>query len=177
MDDRTVINRILYDGDTGLFGEIVRRYSGMVYSMAIGIVHRADAAEDIAQETFVRAYSNIGRWHGGASIGPWLASIAHNLAVTAAEKAAARRSVPIDGVAVADREPEFAHEREQLICRMERAIASLPEQDRTILQMFYFDKVPTAQIAARTGLGASAVLVRLHRLRMKLKNMINDERY
>lgn len=177
MDDRTVINRILYDGDTGLFGEIVRRYSGMVYSTAIGIVHRADMAEDIVQETFVKAYSSMARWRGGASIGPWLVSIAHNLAVTAAERASARRSVPVDGVAVADEDAEYSHEREQLICRMERAIASLPEQERTILRMFYFDKIPAAQIAERIGMGTSAVLVRLHRLRHKLKNMIDNEEY
>ena len=63
MTDRELVNKVLTNGDQQSFAEIMRRYSGMVYSKALGIVRREDLAKDIAQQTFIRAYERMAYWH------------------------------------------------------------------------------------------------------------------
>ena len=56
MEDREIVREIVEQGRTGLFTEIVKRYSGLVYSKALGVVRREDLAADVTQTTFVKAY-------------------------------------------------------------------------------------------------------------------------
>src|SRR5437879_7396131 len=65
-------------GDEAAFAEIVRRYQRAVYRVAYGLTRNASDADDLAQETFVRAYQAIGRFRAGEPLYPWLSRIAIN---------------------------------------------------------------------------------------------------
>src|SRR6516225_2641168 len=67
-------------GDRAAFGRLVKLYQRAVYRVAYGITRNASDADDLAQETFVRAYQAIGRFRVGEPLHPWLARIAVNLA-------------------------------------------------------------------------------------------------
>ena len=71
MTDRELVNRVLNDRHQQSFAEIVSRYSGMVFSKALSVVHREELAKEVAQQTFIRAYERLAYWRKD-SLGPWL---------------------------------------------------------------------------------------------------------
>ena len=75
MDDRQIVQRIITYGDTKSFALIVRKYSPIVLSKALGIVKDRELAAEITQQTFIRAYDRLDTWQG-QKLGPWLTTIA-----------------------------------------------------------------------------------------------------
>lgn len=174
MTDREIITRIIDFGEQHLYEEIVRRHSGAVYAAALATAHDAVIAEEAVQQAFIKAYENIERWRGGISIAPYLKMIAHNTALTLLAERARHRATPIEGVqVVADEEFSLAHE--ERLNALAAALTHLSEQEREIVELFYWQHLRTAEIAERTALSESNVLVKLHRIRNKLKEMINYE--
>jgi RNA polymerase sigma-70 factor (ECF subfamily) len=167
MTDRELANKVLHEHNQQCFAELVRRYSGMVFSKALGIVKREELAKEIAQQTFVRAYERLAYWRGD-SLGPWLAAIAMHLALNELEHE--KRLVQ----SVPDTD-EYDPEREVLLQRMEQAIELLPEQDRQIIRLHYYEQKKTDEIARFTGLTQTNVLVRLHRIRERLRRTLGED--
>ena len=167
MTDRELANKVLHEHNQQCFAEIVRRFSGMVFSKALGIVKREELAKEIAQQTFVRAYERLAYWRGD-SLGPWLAAIAMHLALNELE----HEKRLVQSVPVAD---EYDPEREVLLQRMEQAIELLPEQDRQIIRLHYYEQKKTDEIARFTGLTQTNVLVRLHRIRERLRRTLGED--
>jgi RNA polymerase sigma-70 factor (ECF subfamily) len=64
MEDKEIIERIIRHGDTKCYAEIVKRYSGTIYSKVLRLVKQSDMAKDITQQAFIRAYSNLDTWRG-----------------------------------------------------------------------------------------------------------------
>ena len=62
MEDEAIVRRILEQGETGCFGEIVSRYSGPVYSKTLGLMKDEDLTRDIVQQAFIRAYTHLDTW-------------------------------------------------------------------------------------------------------------------
>src|SRR2546427_12416500 len=80
--DEAELVRAAQAGDPRAFAEIVRRYQRAIYRVAYGFTRAATDADDLAQETFVRAYQAIGRFRVGEPLYPWLARIASNQALS-----------------------------------------------------------------------------------------------
>jgi RNA polymerase sigma-70 factor (ECF subfamily) len=167
MTDRELANKVLREHNQQCFAEIVRRYSGMVFSKALGIVNREELAKEIAQQTFVRAYERLVYWRGD-SLDPWLAAIAMHLALNELEREK-HRMQPVPAT------DEYDHDREVLLQRMEQAIELLPEQDRQIIRLHYYEQKKTDEIARFTGLTQTNVLVRLHRIRERLRRTLGED--
>ncbi|HEX6739980.1 MAG TPA: sigma-70 family RNA polymerase sigma factor, partial [Vicinamibacteria bacterium] len=77
-------------GNLFAFEEIVKRYQRRVYATAYRIVRRADLADDVAQEAFLRAYEALDRFDLARPFGPWICRIAANLAISHVRSPAAR---------------------------------------------------------------------------------------
>ena len=77
-------------GEQDAFAEIVRGYQRRVYGVAMKMTRRHEVADDIAQETFIRAYRNLERFELGRPLGPWLTKIAVNLSINYLNGAARR---------------------------------------------------------------------------------------
>src|SRR5689334_8212845 len=80
--DEAELVRAAQAGDSRAFAEIVRRYQRAIYRVAYGFTRAPADADDLAQETFVRAYQAIGRFRVGEPLYPWLSRIASNLALS-----------------------------------------------------------------------------------------------
>ena len=187
MTDRELANKVLRDNDHRCFAEIVKRYSGIVFSKTLSIVRREELAKELTQQTFIRAYERLAYWRND-SLGPWLTTIAIHLALNELER---EKRMRVDAVlsssgdsgkthatyasSVSYNDYDEGHEA-RLQC-MEQAIASLPEQDREIIRLHYYQQVKTDEIARQTGLSQSNVLVRLHRIRDKLRKMLSPENH
>ena len=72
MTDKELAQQVV-QGNQKAFAEIVHRYSGMVFSKALGVMHNEEGAAEVTQQTFVRAYESIDAWRG-TQLGPWLAA-------------------------------------------------------------------------------------------------------
>ena len=70
---------------------------------------------------------------------------------------------------------ESTEQHHLLLELMDKAIASLPDDEREIIELHYYQKLKTKQIAEQTGLSEANILVRLHRIRAKLKKLIENE--
>ena len=165
MTDRELVNRVLSDSDQQSFAEIVKRYSGMVFSKSLAVVRQEDLAKDVAQQTFIRAYERLAYWRND-SLGPWLAAIAMHVALNELERQ--KRTRTLTAMPATD----YDAEREALLQQMEQAIAQLPDQDQQIIRLHYYKQMKTDEIAHQTGLSQSNVLVRLHRIRDRLRKAL-----
>ena len=178
MTDRELAQQVI-QGSHGAFAEIVHRYSGMVFSKALGVMHSEEGASEVMQQTFVHAYEAIDAWRG-TELAPWLTAIAVHTALKLLDKERRRRTTSLDDLPGGVRgsflaETSYSEEHEARLQQMEAAIAVLPEQDQQLLHLHYYEQQKTADIARRTGLSQSNVLVRLHRIRERLKNILTHE--
>ena len=179
MTDRELTYQVTQRGNQKAFAEIVHRYSGMVFSKALGVIHTEEGAAEVTQQTFVRAYENLDAWRG-SELGPWLTAIAAHTALKFLDKERRRRTSSLDDIpgrvlSGIPAESSYSEEHEARLQQMESAIAALPESDQLLLRLHYYDGCKTADIARRTGLSQSNVLVKLHRIRERLKTLMNHE--
>lgn len=138
MTDRQLVTLVL-GGKTQAYSDIVSRHSALVFAKAMGVVRCRDLAAEIAQQTFVRAYTRLADWHGDDSIAPWLAMIAVRLSLTQLDTARRRRAgqldhdVPYEDYSPRARTPPATHGAGRLAvgrARQEhRAAALLPPPD------------------------------------------------
>ena len=156
------------------FHGLYERYADGVYRFALYLSGDAALAEDIAQETFVRAWVTPGEIRVG-TVKAYLFMIARNL--YRAELKRRSRGVPLDDNVPDPRPgPEAAAVVQGELLATLTALQELPELDRSALLMHVHDGLPHAEVAAVLGLSPGAVKVRIHRARLKLHKLIRMEK-
>lgn len=173
MADAEAVERAL-GGDRNAFGALVEQYQEVAFRAAYLIVRDAQAAEDVTQEAFIRAYRALGRFRRGEPFRPWLLRIVTNGALNEVRArgrrarafgrlaAEAPASVEAPDVGLGDAQASL------LAC----AIAELPEDDRVVLHLRYFLELPEREIATAIGKPAGTVKSRLHRASKRLRELI-----
>jgi RNA polymerase sigma-70 factor (ECF subfamily) len=167
-------------GDQDAFAQLVERYQTPVYNLAYRMLGNANDAEDAAQETFLRAYTQLKRFHADQKFATWLLSIAAHHCI---DRLRRRRFLwlSIDdeaiGEALASDLPEpddeaLRREREQEIARL---LERLSPANRLAVVLKYWHDQSIEEIARTTGDSVGAVKVRLHRARQALANVIASE--
>lgn len=164
-------------GDHRAFAWIVDRYKHMVHTTCFRILRNQEGSEEATQDTFVKAYQNIGSYQGGSKFSTWLFSIAYRTAISQLRK---RRvgSSSIDDLAAADEPSQEASgmtETGDRTTALNKALAKLPAEDAAIVSFFYLDEMSVEEIVTVTGLGASNVKVKLHRSRKRLLEILQDD--
>ncbi len=178
-DDADVIAAVL-SGDRAAFGELVGRYQEVAFRAAYLITRDAGAAEEAAQDGFVRAYQSLRSFRTGEPFRPWLLRIVTNLALNQVRGRKRRLGLfeRASREARAEAEPApddalFAGEQQRLLWQ---AIRELPEDDRVVLYLRYFLELPEREIAAVIGKAPGTVKSRLHRAGGRLRAVI-ETRY
>ena len=182
-DDRDLVVRA-QGGDAEAFEAIVRSYQKRVYGVALRMTRRHEVADDIVQETFVRAYSHLDRFEVGRPLAPWLTRIAANLCINYLT-AAARREQQFaegDGPAAeppaprADGEPEPLAELLSLEFRraLDASVQKLPPDQRIVFDLKVHEEMRYEEIADTLDISTGTVMSRLFRARQKLKVMMKD---
>src|SRR5262245_53656241 len=171
-------------GDTDAFNQILVATSGMVASIVLAIVRDIDMSEDIAQEVFLSAWRDLKKLRNPASFLPWLRQVARNHAHHALRTRIRRRRwlVPFAGQEErleAMPAPDSGLRQRLLDAEQRRALghalASLPEDKREVLILFYREGQSVAQVATLLDLSEDAVKKRLSRARTALRGMVLDE--
>jgi RNA polymerase sigma-70 factor (ECF subfamily) len=149
------------------FHSVYERYSQEVYRFTYFLCGDAALAEDITQETFVRAWTTPGQVRVG-TVKAYLFMIARNL--YRAELKRGSQHVALDAALPDTRHAQVASDARLDLDDVLQALRALPEIDRAALLMHAQEGMPYAEIAAALGLSLSAVKVRIHRARIKLKS-------
>lgn len=167
------------NGDGEAFRALVERYQDAGFRAAYLIVRDAAAAEDVAQEAFIRAYRSLRSFRDGEPFRPWLLRIVTNLALNEVRgrgrrgglfaRVAGWRSEPVAS-------PEGAVLAGEGLELLSRAINELPADDRVILYLRYFLELPEREIAIAIDRPPGTVKSRLHRASARLRDVI-ERRY
>jgi RNA polymerase sigma-70 factor, ECF subfamily len=150
----------------------VRRYQRRVYAVAYRILRRTDAAEDVAQETFIRAHGALGRFEIGRPFGPWVVRIAANLAINQRRSPRSReQELPAGHAETPTREngPLTQLLDREAAAVLDDAVARLPEEQRAVFVLRVHEDLTYDEIAQTLGLAPGTVMSRLARAREKLR--------
>ena len=171
-------------GERSAFDEIVRRYTRKMVNLAYQITGDRDQAEDIAQETFLRAYKSAARYTEMAKFSTWLYTIAINLCRTELRR---RRFRPYSLEEMAEREdegklrvdivderskPDGDLERKEISLHVQRAIAAVPAKFRVPLVLRDIQDLSYEEIGAMLKLPEGTVKSRINRARQKVKEIL-----
>ena len=168
-------------GDGGAFEVLVLRHQARIVNYASAIVHDAGAAEDVAQETFVRAWRGLARFRGESAFKTWLYRIATNVARTHLDRRGRQARIgdrslddetePLQAGDV----PSPAPDAETSLVRREaidRALAELPEELRVALVLRDVEGLDYKEIAGVTGAPIGTVESRIFRARRRLRKLL-----
>lgn len=167
-------------GDLAAFEELVGMHADRLYTVVLRLVGDRGEAEDVVQETLLRAWRGIGRFQRRAMIFTWL----YRIAVNESNRALERRLrggtiVPVDEEAV--QVPAPVHERpanraeqHELRDALELAIANLAPPYRTALVLRDVEGLSTREAAEIAGVGEAAFKSRLHEARLKVRASLGD---
>jgi len=182
--DERAVSRFLA-GDVLGFEQIVRHYSGMVFSLAARLVGPADA-EDVVQETFLRAWHGLERFRGESSLKTWLYAIALNRARARHGAVARLRALftpgkvreddlfaSLDDVADGTLSPEENAVLAERRRRLRAAMRDLPDEFRTAVVLRDLEGLSYEEVAAVLGVPVGTVRSRLARGRALLKEKLS----
>jgi len=173
-------------GESGLFHELVCRHEAAIFRGAMAILGNAADAEDVVQETFLRAFRNLSRFRGEAKFRTWLIQIAVNAARSRLREMRKERWQPLD---VADGAPAVRYEWEPAqptanpeeeyswkeLGRVFKAILDgLHPQYRSVLYMRDVDNLSTGATAIALGITEESVRTRLRRARAHLRSRVQQ---
>ena len=173
LDIATLLQRIAR-GDLRAFSELVDRYQRPLFAFLGRMGLEAARAEEVAQETFLRAWQHLPRYRTEqAQFSTWLFTIARRLALNELARSSNRHEVAADDdapePACAAARPEQALDQRRLQARVDAAFRSLGTDDRSVLALAYSHDLGMAEIAVIEGCSVDAVKTRLHRARQRLR--------
>jgi RNA polymerase sigma-70 factor (ECF subfamily) len=173
LTDQELVEAVAEDFEA--FGELVRRHQDFVYGAALRVVRNPVVAQDLAQETFVRAYRALSDFRGQAQVRSWLYRIATNLALNAVTR---RREFPTDEIPErrAPSEPERQAELAELRKHLTAVIEALPDDLREPLVLRELRGMSYLAIAEELGLPLNTVRTRILRARRSLRTELEEWR-
>jgi RNA polymerase sigma-70 factor (ECF subfamily) len=175
-DDAALLRRYAGDADASAFAELVRRYAGMVYATARRVTGDAAAAEDVAQDCFLRLARASHAIHG--SLPAWLhrTSLNRSLELVRSNRARRKREVEAAAGAATSRQHAAgeADESAQLIAHVDEALAGLPETLGIVLTEHFLAGRTQQEIADRLGVDQSTISRRVERGLDELRRRLRD---
>ncbi|HJY06073.1 MAG TPA: sigma-70 family RNA polymerase sigma factor [Bryobacteraceae bacterium] len=174
-------------GDADAFTDLVNQYDRRVFRMAKQITQNDEDAEDVLQETFLKAYSHLEDFQGNSKFYTWLVRIAVNEALMKLRKRRSDKTVPLDEpidtgedvvareVAVWEDNPEQRYSREEMANILDEAVQSLKPAYRTVFVLRDIEEMSIEETAEALDLSISAVKSRLLRARLQLREKLTRQ--
>lgn len=173
-------------GDKAEFARLVETYSGVIYRLAIKMLENAQDAEDVLQETFIKAYRHLSNFDGRSSLSTWLYRIATNEALMLIRRrkhtfisidepleTAEQDQVPVqivDWCCLPEEELISSEARSHL----DQAVEALPHSLRVVFLLRDIEGLSTQETSEVLNLSNAAVKTRLSRARMRLREMLSE---
>lgn len=180
LNEETIIERAM-DGDVDAFNQLVLAYQQLAYNVAYRILGNEDRAMDATQEAFLRGFRALHQFRGG-SFKAWMLRIVTNCSYDQLRIRQRRPSTPIDDLLEDDEHstlvedpaegPEDRVERLEMGGAIQRALGTLPEEQRTVLVLCDIEGLSYEEIAEVTLVSLGTVKSRLSRARAKMRDYL-----
>jgi RNA polymerase sigma-70 factor (ECF subfamily) len=169
-------------GDLRAFETLYRKHAQQVYRTALAILGNGQAAEEVLQDCFLRAYKHLQRLNGDPSVGPWLHRVAVNLCysrlrrnclalVTVSLESVSNRLFPSLGPS-----PEESTQHSEMRAAIQRGIASLDFKHRSVVVLYYLQEFSLEEVAYILDCPVGTVKSRLHYARKELSQRLTNLR-
>ena len=174
--DRDVV-RAVRAGNREAFGELVQRHQGRLFGLVLMMTREPAGAEEVTQDTFVRAYTHLGHFDDSRPFYPWLAAIAVRLAqnwLRRHGRTVLREGTSLDSAV----EPVTGEGALAGLIADERgrhlwnAVAALPSGERTAVTLYYRDEMAVGDIARALGVTSGTIKTLLFRARRHLRRRV-----
>ncbi len=173
------------EGDTSAFNVLIEEYKGMAFTLALKMMKSREDAEEVAQDSFLKAYKNIRQFEGKSKFSTWLYTIVYNTALTKLRK----KKLPMADSDVLSEDNLVAYsesgnewrklQREERTNYIKKALSLMRKEDSVVITLFYMNENSLQEICEITGWELSNVKVRLHRARKRLlkelEGMLDEE--
>jgi RNA polymerase sigma-70 factor (ECF subfamily) len=164
------------DGSDPAFAELYRRHKSEIFTYCLRMMSGdEDAASDLFQEVFIRAYEKAGQFRAGTNVTGWLFMIARNMCLnTLRTKRPCERIDLHPTLASSDRSlaPEYDEEQHFLRERLEEALKALPIDFREAFMLREFDGFSYSEIATMTGTTLAMTKVRIYRAKQRMRELL-----
>jgi RNA polymerase sigma-70 factor (ECF subfamily) len=183
IDDATLVAQAR-DGDANAFSELVKRYEGKVFRLAHHVTQNREDAEDVLQETFLKAYEHLDQFRGDSKFYTWIVRIAVNQALMKLRRRKSDKAVSLDEtidtgednlvreVAAWDENAEQLYSREEIAGILDSAVQSLEPLYRSVFVLRDIEDLSTEETAEALELSVPAVKSRLLRARLQLREKL-----
>ena len=159
------------------FGKVIEHYSSQLYWHIRLLVIDHDDANDVLQNTFLKAWTNIDNFRGDAKLSTWLYKIAINESITFINKKKAIAQLSIDdddSFLVNQLESDEWFDGDQAQINLQKAIASLPEKQRIVFNMRYYDEMKYDQMSEILGTSEGALKASYHHAVKKIEQFLGQ---
>ena len=186
FDEAALVERAR-GGDDAAFEGLVEQYQRKIYRLARNITQNDEDAEDVLQDAFLKAYTNLEKFHGDSKFYTWIVRIAVNEALMKLRKRRGDKMVSLDEeielgeeavtreIAVWDGDPEQTYSQEEMRKLLDEAIQSLKPTFRSVFQLRDVEELSTEETAEALELSIPAVKSRLLRARLQLRERLTRQ--
>lgn len=167
--------RLAAQGNSAAFGELVRLHERTVYNLCLRFMRDPHAAEDMAQDAFLKAYRRIRTFRGHSAFATWLYRLTVNTCLDELAKRKRRRTYTLEEVPAPAEASVSAPERMETAAIIRDCVAKLPERDAMVISLYYLEEESYERIAAKLGLPMGTLKTWLHRARKRLRTIVEKE--
>jgi RNA polymerase sigma-70 factor, ECF subfamily len=170
--DHDLVEQTL-NGNTQAFSLLVERYQDYVFTIAVRIVKMREEAEEVAQDSFIKAYEALSTFRGDAKFSSWLYSIVYRKALDRLRKNNRSKSLELveeltEGESESVENALYFLELKERNEILQQCLDQLPEGDAAIISFYYFEELSVKEISEITQLTEDNIKIKLHRSRKKL---------
>jgi len=175
--DQIYIDKVL-QGDTNAFAYLVNKYKSLAFTVALKIVRNREDAEEIAQDSFVKAYTQLHTFKGTSKFSTWLYTIIYRNSISQIRKKKIE-TVDVDDYIIENHKTDFDFPQIEAIKNEEQkkyvaqAINNLSENDALLITLYHLNECSVEEIEEITGLTKTNIKVKLFRIRKKLYNELS----
>lgn len=160
------------------FKKLVLKYQQRIYWHIRRMVVSHEDSDDLVQETFIKVFRNINRFRGNSELYTWIYRIATNECLTFLKKKRKRFFIPIDDVnqnLINELEQGAYINADEVALKLQKAILRLPDQQRLVFNLKYFDELKYEEISEITGKSIGALKANYHHATKKIESFLTSD--
>jgi len=166
-------------GNVQAFSFLVEKYQKLVYTLALKLLKNPEDAEEMAQDTFVKAFQKLDSYEGKSKFSTWLYSITYNACISELRKRRIEFK-SIDDTRITEQDEMKMHDYYREVRKEDQekylnlALGKLPEDDQVLVTLYYYENQSMDEISMITGLTVSNIKVKIHRARKKMYELLHE---
>lgn len=167
------------NGNVQAFSFLIEKYQKLVYTLALKLLKKPEEAEEMAQDTFIKAFQKLDSYEGKSKFSTWLYSITYNACISELRKRRIEfKSLDDRQISDQDEQKMYDYYRETKKEDQEKylnlALEKLPEDDQVLVTLYYYESQSMDEISQITGLTVSNIKVKIHRARKRMYTILHD---